>query len=1337
MKTWLPIPLLALACWLPAQNVWQKILPAGHAQLARDIAPAADGNFWVLTNYLTTYDTVDVRLLKINLSGDVVDTKVFPFVYGMALQTFADGSLAVLGQRISEFSFDNTALALKLDPQGQLQWQAEMERGYAHAMTPDGSGGYFVGGLFDKTGSLDQSFLARLNGTGAVLWNKKYDIVSVSAIQALFPMGGELLAVGGTRTIGAGLDGFFLLKVNAATGDEIWQVTQDVGHFDLDAYNYSDFQPAGIAPDANGNVVVAWAGSPQYADGSGIFRFSPADGALLKENLLTSFSDGRYPMDLSTDPANNLIIAGAAGADLYGGLKPLIEKRKPNGQVIWSHRLALPGQLTGLAPAPDGGFIACGVDRGSLNAQAGQPDRVLLVRFDSTGNAYPCRIEGHVKLDANLDCLTDAGGQAFENWHLLLDDSVHLATGPGGYFRADVSPGVHSLRLLTPALLYEACEDIFFPNPTLNDPVAAVDFAVQKGPDCPLLEVGLTQVDLVPCDTAALFVGWQNRGNAPADDVVVTATLPPALTLLDAGFPYVQNGQTLTFSLGAAPAGSSGAIRLRVRLDCAAPLYATHCVEARIMPQTTCWVAPDPAWSGAVVRVDGECLGDQVRFTARNEGVGLLPEPLPYRLFLDAALVQTGTLQPQPGQPVTLDYPAAGRTVALETEQAPGYPGRSFPGAVVEACGVLDNGFTSTGFVRMFARSDAEPWVSTACLESSGRPSDDRIYEIPRGYGIYHLITPDTVPTEFSVRVSNAFGQTADHLSLALYPSRQFDLSSFVPLSWSHPFSYENGENGEIIVKATGLALPPGGEFDLRFRLQINPDPALTDDFASIAAEAYFDEQGPVQPYEAFFNIGENYIAPTVTPASDDPDVRIFGRGKALDFTDDFVQLPNGDICQLGVTSVFGEGQDTYLVRTDSTGQGIWQKNYRFGEGRNYPIAALPLPDGSVLIGGSFEDVQLEDYLDYSYAFIARIAADGELLWVRAWKPGNGGSIFSAALTPDGNAVFWGVGYEGNSDWLSFMLKISPENVLLWEKNYPEFIDDNMLGGRLKAGDDGYLYCLGGIDNFFSNYDYRAIRLDWNGTVVFSAGYADPPDIYPYFSDYTPTADGGVLLAGDQTDYDDATQDYITSIVLAKLSPQFQQEWYKTQAIPLLGDITALAASGGAFFLAGDMFLDTIDYEFDALLAKTDSAGELLWIKTFPINAREYSARLFIGQHNRLWMTAQTQTVDNVFDLQIALLRGTDPDALVHTGAVPDPARPLHIRPIPASQTIWATPPAGSRFERNCLFDVVDAGGRVVLEGRWQPGAGISVGNLPNGTYLLRLHDSEGLARVGKFVVAH
>jgi len=135
----------------------------------------------------------------------------------------------------------------------------------------------------------------------------------------------------------------------------------------------------------------------------------------------------------------------------------------------------------------------------------------------------------------------------------------------------------------------------------------------------------------------------------------------------------------------------------------------------------------------------------------------------------------------------------------------------------------------------------------------------------------------DSADCEFSLRVTNPTGQTIETLSLALTPSLEFNLATFMPVAWSHPYKVEFRHSGEVFIQAQGIGLPPGSDFCFRFRLKMYPKPGYA--FASIAGQAYFDNQGPFDLYEAFYNVAsENvFLTNEATPASTDANVRLFG----------------------------------------------------------------------------------------------------------------------------------------------------------------------------------------------------------------------------------------------------------------------------------------------------------------------------------------------------------------------------------------------------------------------------------------------------------------------------
>ena len=605
---------------LQSQNGWQKTLPNDKNQVAADIIQASDGNYWVLTNILGANADKQIRLLKINPEGVLLDSLLIPRSSGNQLCPLPDGGMVISGQRTYDPNWSGMrALVIKLDAQGTIEWQKEVDQGYfgyANTATPDGLGGYYIGGLFDQTGSIDRAFLSHFSATGAVIWNTTHLFLGSATVQKIVLEGNTLLAFGGASTIGQGPDGFFLMRANASNGAQLSNSIQDVGRFQTAGFYYNIFPPMGLTRTPEGKIWVSRPGIQGNGSGSGAFLYE-TNGQPLKQLKVSTLTDYyRFPTDLTLDGEGNMIMIGTAGISALK-LHPYIEKRTSNGTLIWTHALPISGQLYAFAPTPDGGYIACGTNFGSMQWPTGSYSRALIIRFDRYGNIYPCQVKGRVLSDQNANCQADSLDIGLPLAHLILDDSISLSTNQQGNFEAWIPPGTHQIRVLDGAPLYAACQGTMDFSLDLTTPQINLSFFLAKGPDCSKLEVGLTQSAVNACDTSTLYLSWQNKGNAAAENAAVQLKIGPEFILVDAGAPYstLPDGR-LEFPIGTVAAGMKNTIRLRLKLACTAATFSAACVEAHIEPRSYCWTDA-PNWNSAVLQVTGKCLGYKIQFRHR------------------------------------------------------------------------------------------------------------------------------------------------------------------------------------------------------------------------------------------------------------------------------------------------------------------------------------------------------------------------------------------------------------------------------------------------------------------------------------------------------------------------------------------------------------------------------------------------------------------------------------------------------------------------------------------------------------------------------------------------
>jgi len=113
-----------------------------------------------------------------------------------------------------------------------------------------------------------------------------------------------------------------------------------------------------------------------------------------------------------------------------------------------------------------------------------------------------------------------------------------------------------------------------------------------------------------------------------------------------------------------------------------------------------------------------------------------------------------------------------------------------------------------------------------------------------------------------------------------------------------------------------------------------------------------------------------------------------------------------------GYTESFGAGnQDFYVVRTDPTGNSLWERTYG-GYDHDYAKCVKETPDGGFIIVGSTASFGA----GFTDCYIVRTDASGDTLWTRAYGGYDDERAHSVDLTSDGGYIVgghtttWGAG---------------------------------------------------------------------------------------------------------------------------------------------------------------------------------------------------------------------------------------------------------------------------------------------------------------------------------------
>jgi len=209
-----------------------------------------------------------------------------------------------------------------------------------------------------------------------------------------------------------------------------------------------------------------------------------------------------------------------------------------------------------------------------------------------------------------------------------------------------------------------------------------------------------------------------------------------------------------------------------------------------------------------------------------------------------------------------------------------------------------------------------------------------------------------------------------------------------------------------------------------------------------------------------------------------------------------------------GYTSSFGAGSaDFWLVKTDSYGNTQWNKTYG-GLGRDEAYSVQQTSDGGYILGGSTRSfgMGLSDF------WLVRTDSSGELMWNKTY----GAPFFDVAYSvqqtsDDGYIVAGSTNSLGSGSEDFWVIKADPNGGMQWNKTYGGLYDEVAYSVQ-QTNDGGYIVC-GYTSSFGSGYeDFWLLKIDSNGSILLNKTYGGENSEYAYLVQQT--NDNGYIIAG-------------------------------------------------------------------------------------------------------------------------------------------------------------------------------------------------------------------------------
>ncbi len=330
------------------------------------------------------------------------------------------------------------------------------------------------------------------------------------------------------------------------------------------------------------------------------------------------------------------------------------------------------------------------------------------------------------------------------------------------------------------------------------------------------------------------------------------------------------------------------------------------------------------------------------------------------------------------------------------------------------------------------------------------------------------------------------------------------------------------------------------------------------------------------------------------------------------------LEYTNGDLFVVASTNSLGAGQkDIYLIKTDAKGNTIWSKTFG-GSGNDEPNEIIKTTDGNLLIIGTTNSYGAGG----NDIYLIKIDTSGVLLWQKEYGGAGDEVGEDIVIASDGNYLMNGLTSSFGSGLRDiYLLKINPSGIVIWTKTYGGALDDG--GISLCNADSGNIMLFCFTDNFGAvNRDCFVVKVNSLGDSLNSWLYGGSE--YEQAVSIRPTTDGNFIICGHTASFGHIEH----NVYALKISGNGTIFWENNYGGSFHdGAEHGEQSDDGGFIFAGRTSSFGNNYE-QAYLVKTDAAGNMEWQKDYGGNADD-AAYNIVETENSYIIVGNTLSITN------------------------------------------------------------------------------------------------------------
>jgi hypothetical protein len=270
---------------------------------------------------------------------------------------------------------------------------------------------------------------------------------------------------------------------------------------------------------------------------------------------------------------------------------------------------------------------------------------------------------------------------------------------------------------------------------------------------------------------------------------------------------------------------------------------------------------------------------------------------------------------------------------------------------------------------------------------------------------------------------------------------------------------------------------------------------------------------------------------------------------------------------------------DACITKTNSSGAVQWSKTLGGVRSENI-FSVKQIANGGYVVAGTSRSYSVDSL---NQIYIIRLSSTGNADWEKTYGSFAGSDEMGAhriSQTTDGGFIIGG--YEDAFSVGMLYLKTDSSGTISWGKFVSGSTGTYGVESILQTADGGYIITGNGG---------KLIKTDTSGNITWSKSYINGAISFCAQQ----TSDGGYMLAGETNFFGSGSYD----MYLIKTDSSGSVSWCKTFGGTLYDNLrSAQQTSDGGYILAG--FTNSFGAgSTDIYVIKTDSAGNLLWSKTY------------------------------------------------------------------------------------------------------------------------------------------